>query len=194
MGARRSLIHVGAANFSHVISHHEGVKSFLLCFAQIEWAIPKTTTSFLILNEGNLRPLLKIIVAISLLQKVVSTLVVNFDVRHAKFVLDMMAMLLEELKNVTEDSWNDASFFPVIAAAHGKSLSTSGLAIRKDGPIVPFKAVVDDGFCQMLENLLLSAFFLKNMAEPVLVLFFRGWEFGPVGLKDDGAVVVDQNG
>ncbi len=104
-----------------------------------------------------------------------------------------MAMILKELKNVTEDSWNDSSFFPVIAAAHGESLSTSGLAICKDGPIVPFKAVVDDRFCEMLENLLLSAFLLKNMAEPVLMLFFRGWEFGPVGLKDDGAVVVDQN-
>jgi hypothetical protein len=84
-----------------------------------------------------------------------------------------MAVLLKELKNVTEDSWNDSSFFPVIAATHGESLSTSGLAVCKDGPIVPFKAVVDDRFCEMLENLLLSAFLLKNMAEPVLMLFFR---------------------
>ncbi len=172
MRTRRGLIHVGAADLSHIVSHHKVVKGFFLCFAQIDRAVPEPTASLFILNEGNLGPLLKIMVTVSLLQQVVSIFVVNLDVRHAEFVLDMMTMLLEELKNVTEDSWNDPSFLPVIAATHCKSLSTAGLAVCKDGPIVPFETVVNDRFCQMLENLLLSAFLFKDMAEPVLMLFF----------------------
>ena len=79
-----------------------------------------------------------------LVKQIVATLIVNFKVLAVDIVLSLSLPFVNLVEQVLKNSGNNASLIPVNATPrHCVGLTTAGLSIREDSPVVAVQEVND---------------------------------------------------
>lgn len=112
-----------------------------------------------------------------LIEQIVGILIINLDEWDLKLIGIFLIPPSKLFEDISKDSRDDSSIFPIIPATHGKCLSWSCLAIRKYGAIIAIEAVIDDWFRDLLEKFLLVSSVWKDAVESEWVCVFRIGKF-----------------
>lgn len=112
-----------------------------------------------------------------LVEQIIRIFVVNFDERNIELVLILRSSKLELFENIAQNSGDDPSLCPLLASAHGVSLSAAGLPICKNSAIVPVKTVVNYRFSHNLKYLLLTRPLSKSLFEAEFMMVSRVGHF-----------------
>ncbi len=185
------LIHTCATDFPQIVPHHKIIKRLFFRFTSINRTIFETKVLILILHQNNFGPLLKIIIPIPLLKQIIGTLIVNFDIWNAEFVLYSLSVSLKLLKDVTQHSGNNSALLPFIPSTHCVSFSTASLPICKYSSVITLQTVVNHRLSQLRKYLLLAALLFEYPTEAKVMLLLWWRKLCPVSLQNYPLVVMN---
>ena len=153
MGAGGGLVESGAAYLSGVLAHQVAPQGYLLVLGCVGTDVLQRYW------------LLLFVLCLSVLsQQIVGAFIVYFDVADCHLPCELCPSLHLGIQ-LGYRSGNEASFLPLVPSAHGEGLARPSLSVGKDGPVVPFQAVLNNLSAHSFEHLCLGCLSLEDPVE-----------------------------